>query len=100
MEPQLAHMTRFVRALFDQLPPLRWYVGVPRKSKVVVYVDAQYSHDGRKGVGIVITHIRKHMTIHDTSQEEPSQHTSCHGLTASLPIANNASTSANSLASS
>jgi len=52
--PQLAHMTRFIRALFDRLPPLRWYVGVPRKSKVVVYVDAQYSHDGRKGVGIVI----------------------------------------------
>ena len=47
-------MTRFVRALFDRLPPLRWYVGVPRKSKVVVYVDAQYNHDGRKGVGIVI----------------------------------------------
>ena len=47
--PQLAHMTRFVRALFDRLPPLRWYVGV-----VVVYVDAQYSHEGRKGVGIVI----------------------------------------------
>jgi hypothetical protein len=47
-------MTRFIRALFDRLPPLPWYVGVPRKSKVVVYVDAQYSHDGRKGVGIVI----------------------------------------------
>ena len=47
-------MTRFVRALFDRLPPLRWHVGVPRKSKVAVYVVAQYSHHGRKGVGIVI----------------------------------------------
>ena len=44
----LAHMTRLVRALFDRLPPLRWHVGVPRKSKVAVYVVAQYSHHGRK----------------------------------------------------
>jgi len=51
---RLAHMTRFVRALFDRFPPLRWHVGVPRKSKVAVYVVAQYSHHGRKGVGIVI----------------------------------------------
>ena len=51
---RLAHMTRFVRALFDRLPPLRWHVGVQRKSKVAVYVVAQYSHHGRKGVGIVI----------------------------------------------
>ena len=50
----LSHMTRFVRALFDRLPPLRWHVGVQRKSKVAVYVVAQYSHHGRKGVGIVI----------------------------------------------
>jgi len=34
--PQLAHMTRFVRALFDRLPQLRWYVGVPRKMLVTV----------------------------------------------------------------
>jgi len=60
-------MTRFVRALFDRLPPLRWHVGVPRKSKLAVYVVAQYSHHGRKGVGIVIVdthdnHVTRHIT--------------------------------------
>ena len=65
--PQLTHMTRFIRTLFDRFPPLRWYVGVPRKSKVVVYVVAQYSHHGRKGVGIVIVdthdnHVTRHIT--------------------------------------
>ena len=52
--PQLEHMTRYLRCLFARLPPLRWYVGAQRKSKVVVYVDAQYSVGGRKGVGVVV----------------------------------------------
>ena len=80
----LAHMTRFVRALFDRLPPLRWHVGVPRKSKWPCTSSHSTVTTAAKESG---SSSWTHMTIHATSQEVPSQHTSCHGSTASLPTA-------------
>jgi hypothetical protein len=40
--------------LLPGLPPLRWYLGVPAKRKLVVYSDAQFSTRGRNGVGVTI----------------------------------------------
>ena len=53
--PALAVMAGFFRALFRRLPPLRVPVGADPRPRLVVYSDAQYSRDGRKGVGVVVT---------------------------------------------
>ena len=44
----------FLHVLLPGLPPLRWYLGVPAKRKLVVYSDAQFSTRGRNGVGVTI----------------------------------------------
>jgi hypothetical protein len=55
--PALQDMTEFFRTLFRSLPPLRAFLGIPRRAPVVVYSDAQYSVDGRKGLGVIITDV-------------------------------------------
>jgi hypothetical protein len=48
-------MTEFFRTLFRFLPPLRVPLGAAPRALLVVYSDAQYSQDGRKGLGVVVT---------------------------------------------
>ena len=52
--PALGVKTDFFEVLFQNLPPLRWTLGVPHKRKIVLYTDAQYSVDGRKGLGVIL----------------------------------------------
>ena len=47
-------MSNFFDLLFRHLPPLRWYLSTPPRKNVVLYTDAQYSADGRKGVGVIL----------------------------------------------
>ena len=53
--PALAAMTEFFRTLFQFLPPLRVPLGAAPRARLVVYSDAQYSQNGRKGLGVVVT---------------------------------------------
>ena len=52
--PALQAMTDFFDLLFQHLPPLRWYLGAPTKKNIVLYTDAQFSENGRKGVGVIL----------------------------------------------
>ena len=51
---RLSAMTAFLTVLFEHLPPLRWRLSQPRRKPVVVYTDAQYSTNGRKGIGVIV----------------------------------------------
>ena len=54
MYPRPSDYVRLFDLLFRHLPPLRWYLGTPLRKNVVLYTDAQYSANGRKGVGVIL----------------------------------------------
>ena len=58
MNPSLAEYDGVLpHPFFRSLPPLRAFLGNPRRAPVVVYSDAPYSVDGRKGLGVIITDV-------------------------------------------
>ena len=52
--PALIGMRSFLETLLACLPPLRIYLGTPKRGHIVVYSDAQYSPHGRKGLGVIL----------------------------------------------
>jgi hypothetical protein len=60
---RLHSMTSFLRTLFRHLPPLRWHLAGPRRLPVHVYTDAQYSNNGRKGMGVLLHDPHTHQTL-------------------------------------